>query len=233
MKNFKVVLLAFLVLVVLSCNEKEDSTVVGDAIVVAKKSGNDTVYAMAYYAYAYTPLKSVTVHAMVNSFPATALAANGNYTTNFIKEPEDKDFTIFKPSADTYVFNAVFESGKTYETQDETTSVILGLPIIEKCTYNTEKAYAELSWTALTNADSYVVTVYDVSNSIVFRSGEFANTVTSTTISTSTSGWVTGFPVSKGFYRVRIQAFKYEDSAHPNSYHIQSTSYSEASFVWG
>jgi hypothetical protein len=233
MKNFKVVLLALLVLVTLSCNEKDDSTVVGDAIVVAKKSGNDTVYAMAYYAYAYTSLKSVTVHAMVNSFPATALAANGNYTTNFIKEPEDEDFTNTKPSADTFVFKAVFESGKTYETEDDISSDILGLPVIETCIFNADKSYAEISWTALTNADSYVITVYNASNSIVFRSGEFANTVTSTTISASTSGWETGFPVSKGSYKVRIQAFKYEDSTNPNSYHIQSTSYSEASLVWG
>jgi hypothetical protein len=233
MKNFKILILILLTAVSSSCNKNSgDSSVVGDAIVVAKKSGANTVYAMAHYAYAYSPLKSVGVQSMLDPTNKVELSPNGLYTTNFLKEPANTDFTTTKPSADTFTFKAVFESGNTYETEDIITSDILTPATIEKSTYNSEKSYAEIAWTALTNADSYVITLFDESGTLVFRSGEFSSTVTSGTLSASATGWITT-PVAGKTYRIRIQAFKYEDSKNPNSYHIQSTSYSEANIVWG
>jgi len=233
-KFFKIIILVLFVAFSASCSKNsDDSTVVGDAIVVAKKSGANTVYAMAYYAYAYSPLKSVIVESMVDPSNQAALVSNGLYTSNFIKEPTDADFSTTKPSADTFTFSAVFETGSTYKTEDAITADILAPATIEKCTYNSTKSYAELSWTAVTNADSYGITVFDDSGAIVFKTGELANTVTSGNLSTSETGWTTGHPVSGKTYKIRVQAFQYEDSANPNSYHIQSTSYAEASIVWG
>lgn len=233
MKNLKTIILILLVAFSSCSKDNQDSSVVGDAIVVAKKSGANTVYAMAYYAYAYSPLKSVVVKSMLDPSNQVALVPNGVYTTNFIKEPTNADFSTTKPSANTFTFSAVFESGTTYETEDAITTDILAPATIEKCTYNSTKAYAELSWTALTNADSYVISVIDDSGAIVFRSGELASTVTSGYLSASATGWVSGHPATGKTYTVRILAYKYEDSAKPNSYHIQSTSYAEASIVWG
>jgi hypothetical protein len=233
MKNFKLLIFILLAAFSSSCNKDDgDSTVVGDAIVISKKSGTNTVYAIAYYAYAYSTLKSVSVESALDSTMQVDLAANGIYTTNFLKEPTDKDFTTTKPIADTFIFNAVFESGNTYQTKDAITSDILAPINIEECTYNATKSYAELSWTALTNADSYVITVFNSSGTVVFRSAELANTITGVNLSASTSGWTSGYPVSGDTYTVRILAYKYEDSTNPNAYHIQSTSYSEASIVW-
>jgi hypothetical protein len=234
MKNLKTLILILSIAFLSSCNKNDgDSTVVGDAIVVAKKSGVNTVYAVAYYAYAYSPLKSVTVQSMLDPSIEVALSSNGTYTTNFLREPEEADFTTTKPSADTYTFSAVFESGNTYETQDVISSIILAPPTIEKCSYNTTKSYAELSWSALTNADSYMISILDSSGAIVFRSSELSNTVTSGYLASSASGWSSGYPVSGETYTARIYAYNYEDSNNPNSYHIQATSYSEASLVWG
>lgn len=235
MKNFKTIILVLFVAFSSSCSkDSADSSVEADVIVVAKKSGSNTVYALAYYAYAYSPLRSVSAQSMLNPSNKVVLAANGLYTTNFIKEPTDADFTTTKPSADTFNFSAVFESGNTYKAEDVITSDILAPITIEKCTYNVDKSYLELSWTPLTNADSYVITIYDESKNTIFRSNEFASTATTNGYLTATaSGWSTGYPVTGKSYKVRVFAYKYEDSANPNSYHIQATSYSDSSIIWG
>lgn len=233
MKNLKTLILILFIAFSSSCNKNDgDSTVVGDAIVVAKKSGANTVYAIAYYAYAYSPLKSVTVQSMLDPLNKVTLSSNGAYTTNFLREPEELDYSTTKPLADTFTFDAVFESGNIYKTEDVISSVILDPPTIEKCAYNTTNSYAEFSWSALTNADSYMISILDSEGTIVFRSSELSNTVTSGYLTASATGWISGQPVSGKTYTARIYAYKYEDSNNPNSYHIQSTSYSEASFVW-
>ncbi len=233
MKNIKIFIFVLLIALSSSCNkESDDFSVIGDAVVIAKTSGSSTVYAMAYYAYASSPLKTVSVQSMLDPSNQVELASNGVYTTNFIKDPDDADFSTIKPSSDTFTFSAVFENGNTYQTTDVVSSDVLAPPTIEKCTYNTEKAYAEFSWTALTNADSYVITIYDTDGSVIFRSSEVSSTVTSGYLSASATGWSSGFPVSGETYKVRIFAFKYEDSTNPSSYHVQSTSYSETSLLW-
>ncbi len=233
MKNIKIFIFILLVALWSSCNEENDDyTVTGDAVVIAKTSGTSTVYAMAYYAYASNSLKTVSVQSVLDPSNKVELASNGLYTTNFIKDPDDADFSTTKPSSDTFTFSAVFENGNTYETTDVVSSDILEPPTIEKCTYNTEKAYAEFSWTALTNADSYVISVYDGAGAVVFRSSEVSSTVTSGYLSASATGWSSGYPVSGATYKVRILAFKYENSTNPSSYHVQSTSYSETSLLW-
>jgi hypothetical protein len=235
MKNINILILTLLVGFLASCSDKsEDSSVVGDAIIIAKKSGTNTVYAIAYYAYAYSSLKSVTVQSSLDPSNKVELSANGLYTTNFLREPADEDFSTTKPASDTYTFDVVFESGKTYETQDIISSDVLAPINIEKCLYNVEKSYLELSWTPLTGADSYVFIILDDSGNTVFRSNEFASSATTSGYLTGTaSGWSTGHPVTGENYKVRIFGYKYEDSNNPNSYHIQATSYSEASVIWG
>lgn len=224
-----------MVIAITSCEKSSsDSSVVGDAIVVSKKSGTSTLYAVAYYAYAFSPIKTVTVQSMLNPSNKVSLAANGLYTTNFIKEPTDADFTTTKPSADTFTFDIIFESGNTYETDDEITSDILAPVTIENCKYNVDKSYLEIGWTPLSNADSYVITILDESKNAVFRSNEFASTASTSGYLTATAtGWSTGHPVTGKTYTVRIFSYKYEDSTNPNSYHIQSTSYTDSNIVWG
>ncbi len=233
MKNIKIFIFVLLIALSSSCNkESGDFSVTGDAVVIAKTSGNSTVYAMAYYAYASSPLKTVSVQSMLDPSNQVELASNGGYKTIFIREPDNADFSTIKPSSDTFTFSAIFENGNTYQTTDVVSSSVLAPPTIENCTYNTEKAYAEFSWTALANADSYVISVYNDEGSVVFRSSEVSSTVTSGYLSASATGWSSGFPVSGETYKVRIFAFKYEDSTNPSSYHVQSTSYSETSLLW-
>ena len=235
MKNVKPIFLLFILLLAISCNDKndDDSTVIGDVIVVSKKSGDNTVYALTFYAYAYSSLKSVKVTGVVNPV-SVDLTSTGTYSNfDFIKVPTDNDFSTTKPSIDTFTFNAEFENGSTYVAQDILTSDILEPVTIETCQYNVTNDRAEFSWTALTNADSYSIDILDDSGYQVFMSNTIANTYTKVYLESSTSGWKTGYPVTGKTYTVRIFAYKYEDSNNPDLYNVQSTSYSQNTLVWG
>ena len=123
MKQLKIFTLILLVAFSLSCNkESDDSTVIGDAIIVSKRSGTNVVYGVALYAYAYSSLKTVTAVSSLEPSNAVSLAANGSYTYNFLKEPSDMEYSETAPAATIYTFSGVFDSGGTFECQDILTS---------------------------------------------------------------------------------------------------------------
>lgn len=233
MKQLKIFTLILLLAFSSSCNKESDDSVVGDAIIVSKRSGTNVVYGVALYTYAYSSIKTVTAVSSLDPSNAVSLAANGSYTYNFLKEPSDSEYSETIPAATIYTFSGVFDGGATFECQDILTSDALAPVTFEKCQYNTTSSYAELSWTALPNADSYAIYVVDESGTVVFRSSELSNTVLAGTLSSSASGWTSGYPKSGGTYTVKIYAFKYEDSTNTSSYQLQATSISDATIVWG
>jgi hypothetical protein len=235
MKKIKAILLIIFILpLTFACNDgEEDSTVVGDAIIISKKLNGQSVYAYAFYAYAYNAMKTVEVKGIANT-DILQLGLSGPLTNNyFFKEPEDTEFSTNKPAPDTFTFNATFENGNTSVGQDIVTSDVLEPVTIEKCVYNTEKSYAEFGWTALANADAYSITLLDDTKEPVFSSAAFTTTKTSVYLESGSSGWKTGHPVAGKTYTVLFYAHKYENSDSPNLYHMQSTSYSEGTLVWG
>jgi hypothetical protein len=234
MRPLKIFTLILLVAFSSSCNkDSDDSSVVGDAIIVSKRSGTNVVYGVALYAYAFSPLKTVTAVSLLEPTNAVSLAADGSDTYNFLKLPTAAEYSETVPVASIYTFNGEFESGSTFECQDILGSDALAPVTFEKCTYNSTNSYAELSWTALTNAYSYVIYFVNESGTVVFGSGELSNTVTSGTLSSSASGWLSGYPINGDTYTVKVLAFEYEDSTNANLYHLQSTSVSESTLVWG
>lgn len=229
-KFFVIVLLASLVAV--SCNKDEDqATGVGDAIIVAKKSGNATVYGLSLYAYTFSAFKTVKAVNSADPGKTYNLASNQGYKTNFYFETANADFKATKPGAGTVTFSAVFENGVTQDFQDVLSDKALGIPVIEKCQFNTTKGMLDVNWTALTDADSYAINILD-GDKTVFGSVEVANTVKSYSVSANGGGWASGFtPESGKTYTVKLFAFLYESGG--NSYNVQATSVAEATALWG
>jgi hypothetical protein len=235
MKSVKTIFFLLVLSLAISCNDKdeENTTLIGDVVVVSKKSGDNTVYALAYYAYAFTNLKSVKV-TEAGSSNLVDLVLSGAYMNNyFVKEPTDADFLTTKPSAGTFTFDAEFETGSTNVAQDILTSDIIDPVTIETCQYSVTNSRAEFKWTALTGADSYSIGIFDASGNTVFMSNPITNTYTNVYLDANASGWISNQPVIGETYTVRIFAFKYEDSNNFDSGNIQSTSYSQATMVWG
>lgn len=227
----KLIAVLFLTLLIVSCNKSEDtSTGVGDVILVAKKSGSDTVYGLSIYAYSFNSFKSVT--AVENENAKTySLKVNQGYKTTFYYDTPDADFITVQPSAATYDFSAVFENGATDQFQDILTDKFLPLPIFNKTEYNSTDGLFEIKWDQVPEADSYSIHILDGST-LVFGSLELANTVNSYSINANGGGWASGFtPQNGSTYTVRLFAYLYEPGG--NTYNLQASAMTETPIIWG
>lgn len=232
MKPLKFIVFVLIALFVASCNKSQDeATGVGDAIIVAKNSGTNTVYGYALYAYSFSPFQSVKATSAVEANKIFTLKVNQGYKTNFYYETPDAEFTTTKPVASTFNFSAVFENGVTDEFQDNLSDKVLAIPVIDKSEFNSTSKEMGITWTSVSGADSYAINILEGTN-LVFGSPELANTVKYYAISSNSIGWITGFtPVSGKTYTVRLNAYLYEPSG--NSYNMQAISMAEKTIVWG
>jgi hypothetical protein len=233
MEKLRIIFFILLVAFYTSCNkESNNSTIEGDAVILSKRSGTDVVYGVALYAQSAGVLKTVTAVNSADPSKTISLTPSGGGTYYFIKEPTDSEYSTTKPKATTYIFNAVFDDGTTNEFRDILTADVIDPVTFEKCQYNATNSYAEISWTALANANSYVISVINNLGTTVFKSSEVPYTITSGTLSSSASGWTSGYPNSGETYTIRIYAYKYEDAVTGN-YQLQANSISDATLVWG
>lgn len=232
MKQLKIILILFFAFYLVSCNKEETQpTGIGDALIVTKKIGTNTVYGLSLYAYTFSSFKTVNTVNKAAPEKTYELKSNQNYKTNFYYETPDAEFTPTKPVAATFTFSAVFETGATHEFEDVLTDKALAVPVIEKSEFNTTKGMLDVSWTEVTDADSYAINILDGST-VVFGSVELANTIKSYSISANGGGWLNGFtPVSGKTYQVKVLAFLYEPIG--SSYNVQATSEAEAPAIWG
>jgi len=232
MKQLKIILILFFAFYLVSCNKEETQpTGVGDALIVTKKIGANTVYGLSFYAYTFSSFQTVNTVNKAAPEKTFALKSNQNYKTNFYYETPDAEFTATKPAAATFTFSAVFENGATHEFEDVLTDKALDVPAIDKCEFNSTKGMLEVSWATVPDADSYAVNILD-GTTVVFGSVELANTVKSYSISANGGGWLNGFtPVGGKSYQVKVLAFLYEPLG--SSYNVQATSVSEKAATWG
>jgi hypothetical protein len=232
MRQLEIFTILLLSVLFASCNkDSKEATGIGDVLVVAKNVGGSTVYGISIYAYTFNSFQSVTVANNSIADHTYTLKSNQGYKTNFYYETTGAEFTATKPTAATYKFSAVFENGTTDEFEDILSDKVLAPPTITKCEYNTTKHMLEATWTALTNADSYAINIFDGSKA-VFGSTELPNTNKTYSVSASGLGWASGFtPESGKTYTVRLYAFLYEPNG--DSYNVQATSFAEMSAQWG
>jgi len=232
MKSIKFFILVSTILFMTSCNKSQDEgSGTGDAIIVAKKSGTNTVYGVSLYAYSFSPFQSVKAASSVDATKTYTLKENQGFKTNFSYDAPDADFTTTKPVSSTFNFSAVFENGVTDEFQDNLTDKVLAVPVIEKSVYDATTTELTTTWASVTDADSYAINILDGST-MVFGSLELANTIKSYTLSSTSSGWITGVtPVEGKTYTVRLNAYLYEPNG--DTYNMQAVSMAEKTIVWG
>ncbi len=232
MKPLKFFVLVSIALLIASCNKNQDEgSGTGDAIIVVKKSGTNTIYGVSLYAYSFSPFKSVKATSSADATKTYTLKGNQGYKTNFAYEAPDAEFTTTKPVASTFNFSAVFENGVTDEFTDELTASVLSVPVLDVPKFDTTTTELTATWVSVTDADSYAINILDGST-MVFGSLELANTIKSYTLSSTSNGWFTGVtPVVGKTYTVRLNAYLYEPNG--NTYNMQSVSMAEKSIVWG
>lgn len=235
MKLHKIIAFVLIALSVASCSDSNDDTSgVGDAIIISKKQGDDVLYGYALYAYTFGSFKGVTAVSTADASKTYTLKMNQEYKSNFYYEPPISDFKAIRPVAQTFNFRAVFENGEPDQFEDELTDKVLPIPEIEKTEYNSTDKKLGVTWKSVSGADSYGITIMDVldGSKVVYGSTELANTLKYYEISSSSSGWISGFTPDAGkTYTIRLNAYLYEPSG--NSYNMQAVSIAEKSIVWG
>ena len=232
MKLIKPFVFALVALLLVSCNKSsDDASGTGDAIIISKKSGTSVVYGYSLYAYTFASFQSVKVTSTIDATKTYTLKENQGYKTNFYYETPDADFTTVKPVAATFTFSAVFDNGATDVFQDELTDDVLPVPVIEKTESSTDGKDVTITWALVSGADSYAINILE-GTTLVFASPELVNTTKTLTVTSTASGWITGFTPETGkSYTVRLNAYLYETSG--NSYNLQAVSTTSKSIVWG
>lgn len=232
MKRLNLILLVVVVVFMTSCLKTEDqASGTGDAVVVTKKIGDNTVYGISLYAYTFSTFKSVTVASSADASKTYTLGANQGYKSSFYYETPDAAFSPQPPSASTYNFSAIFDNGSSANFQDVLSDKVLPVPTVEKMEYDAVKNSLKVTWTKITNADSYAINILD-GQKIIFTSSELSPSLTSYTISAAGSGWASSSPpVSGKNYTVKLFAFLYESGA--NAYNVQASSFTVVPMTWG
>jgi hypothetical protein len=232
MKPLNFFVFVLITLFISSCNKNQDkASGTGDAIIIAKKSGANTVYGYSFYTYTFDSFKSVKATSSIDPGKNYTLKINQDHKTSFYYETPDADFTTTKPTATVINFSAVFENGATDEFQDELSDKVLDVPSIDKTEYNSTKEELGIFWTSVAGADSYNINILEDSK-LVYGSPELANTVKYFAVTSVGNGWITGYkPVAGKSYTIRLRAFLYEPKG--NSYNIQAVSLGEKTIVWG
>jgi hypothetical protein len=233
MKLFKFIAVFFLALTILSCSKKADvATGVGDAVIIVKQSGTNTVYGVSLFAYTLSAFQSVKAISSTAPEKPYTLKANQGYNSNFYLEPADNELTTTKPAAATYKFSATFENGATDVFENELTDKVVAPTIIDTCRYISTRHLLRVVWKEVAGADSYSISIYDGSK-VVFGSFEITDPkIKAYSVVSYGGGWASGFtPESGKTYTVKVYAYLYEPSK--TSYTLQSVSVAESSVVWG
>lgn len=233
MKQFQYFGILIALLLMGSCNQDDDQgTGTGDAFIVAKQSGGNTVYGISIYAYTLSSFSSVTVAVPADEGKTYTLKSNEGFKTNFYYETPTGEYTTTRPPAAVYNFTATFVNGVKQEFQDNLTEAVLALPVIQKSEYNEVFHQLETNWALLNGAHSYAIHLLE-GTEIVFRTPEITNnTQGAYLIKTDGGGWKTGFtPESGKTYTMRLFAHMYEPQG--GSFNIQAISMADKSVVWG
>jgi hypothetical protein len=214
-----------------SCNKNnEPATGTGDAIIVIKKSGDNTVYGISLYAYTFGAFKKVTAVSSANPSKTYTLGANQGYKSNFYYLSPDAEFSTTLPVAATIDFSAVFENGETNSFQDELSNKVLTVPVIDKLEFDSSKTSMTVSWTSVPNADSYAINVLD-GETVVYVSPELAKTVKTFPVTTTGAWSANNPPVNGKLYTVKVYAFLYENGI--NAYNVQAAAVGVKTVNWG
>jgi hypothetical protein len=205
MKNFKNLLTGFTFVLVastglVSCmsdNGTEKLQAVGDIMIQDTKTDAGIKYGLVIYVNANFEIASGKVTAPGTGgkvYQLTVPSAN-KYQCSFY--PQASDYTIDMPVKGDYAMEIISTSGEVMYGKDAVGEEKLQ-PIVIK---NTEisAGLTKITWDKVTNADAYVVRLYNADRSnILFSTDYLSADLTGYNLSASSVGWATGISPTVG-----------------------------------
>lgn len=231
MKQLRIFGLLVVVLLMGSCDKGEDeATGTGDVMIMSKRSGTGIVYGLSINAYTLSAFSSVTAVGSDDPGKLYTLQANQGHKTSFMYETPANEMTASKPAVSTFSFSANFENGVSQQFEDVLSSEALAPSTIDSLHHNVIKKQLRITWSAVTDADFYIVDIMDGATNI-FGTPELANTVKAINVNVQLPSADSGFkPVSGKTYTVRVWAYLFESQT--DFYNLQALSVVERSIVW-
>ena len=215
-----------------SCiDKKEDVSVVGDAFILSRTAGDETVYGLSLHAYSLSKFSSVTVTSDDLYFSNYTLTPYQNDEAHFHYETPSAQFSTEIPGPGTYTFNASFKNGNTDVATDILTTAVLAPPVLERCEWSSGESALMVEWADVSSAELYVVRIFNGNNLVYLY--QLSTEFTSLKIAQSSNGWLNNeIPQSGTGYKVLVQAFLFE-SATADAFNIQAISETDQTIVWG
>lgn len=234
---FRITILALLTgFTIVSCNDfDEELEVLTDVYVINKKFGGEVRSANAYYAYANQTLSGATVTKPNNG----GMVQLENYTGSiytFAKEPVDSDYKTTAPVEGSYTFTVQGSNGETLQVTDVLDYANLGIPQFTKIKFSGTPLILELEWSDVTDADGFVIKMFDTQGKLVFNGYSIDDDVNKYTITgTSNSGFWNTPAVNGESYLLQVNAFSYDAEANQTNYiyNVSEISIGESQIVWG
>lgn len=199
-----------------------------DTFVVARESGETTVYGLAMYAYANTDMTSVVADGPNSE--TYNLKAYSSYLFEYYWETELEDYTESVPMPGSFTFDIVFKGGETQTSTETLTSTVLAPPSFTTCEWDDTYNRINVAWDETSGTDYSVIVLRDSDGDTVWLSSSI-NSGTDSGYINSSSGWLNGMsPVSGQTYTVELSSFILEDSS---SSYIQAKAITSQTLVWG
>ena len=214
-----------------SCDDEEIvATGQGDAFIISRVAGQDTVFGLALHGFGNKDFTSVSV--VDGEDTPYQLSSYNGYPYDFFYETPENDFTVELPYTGNYNFSFAFITAETYEDADVLSTGVIFPANITKYEYNSDNEQIELEWDRMDDADFIVVYLEDTDGVPVFVSRSLSGSTTSFNIAAGTVGWDSYVPETGHPYRVLIRAYMYEANGQ-RDLNIQAESIATSSVNWG
>jgi len=234
-KNFLRAAFALLVSVpfLTSCFDNDvDPTGYGDAYLMVKIVGQDTLYGLGLHAFSYSDFSAVTAAASSAPTNTYTLQAYMGYKQDFIWLTPENQYSEELPVTGDYTFNATFATGESLVLADKLYTDRVYPPALTTCQYSNTSHKVEVKWTKPANAAVYTIRMFDSDGDLLFVSPSYNSSTDNYSFGKESQGWqTTTFPSEGTTCTVEVTAYRMKTpSAYSN---VQCAAKSRQDITWG
>ena len=208
--------------------------VIADVYVQKSIQNGEVKYAPSFWVFANKSLESVTAKGPDNE--SWDLEKDDGSSMVFSLIPETAQHTDSMPLSGDYIFTITSTQSDEAPITivDKLENKELGAVAIDSTHF--ENSRLNVLWTAVPNADNYVVRLYDESEKLIYISPLIANNKTEFSFGNTDSGWANASTraTAGNNYRAELVALLYESTSTSNNrnFNIQFISIASKDITW-
>ncbi len=233
MKYLKILMLPLLGLPFFTaCNDDTAFDANADVFIMSRElNEGGTEFAPAYYVFANMGMKNVDVITPGGTAPIE-LEPLGGLTSTFALEPKDQDYHPTPPPYGAHTFNVLTNKNEEIQLSDILESNVI-LPTAT-LTAMVEDNKLTVDWDKVTNAEAYIVRMYNNEDGQLIFGTQFITDTTDITMLVSSIGQQGGVtPMPGKTYKIELQAYLFEEGiTYDHGVNIQCVSIKQITWTW-